>query len=314
MIGMAETKLVTGATGNVESEVTKQLSNSTSDLNLNAAVRSGDANISYSRKNSSGEQKDKGRVHQVVIDYNRPETIVEGLKDVDKLFVLTPTHPNIVEFTSNLANGAKKAEVVKHIVKLSHIGADAHEPKITITSLRRQAEKVIEESGIPYTFLSSNFFMQNFINFYGQMIKSQNSFSLSAGDGKVSFVDVRDIASVATRVLTEEDKDEHIDKSYDITGPESLIYSETADILSIEVGKKIRYINISEDQVRQLIRNFGMNDLHTNVLIELLKITRDGYLSEVSSAVEEVTGKKPISLSSPTIMCRHLIDIQITIP
>jgi hypothetical protein len=49
-------------------------------------------------------------VHQVVIDYNRPETIMESLKNVDKLFVLTPTHPNIVEFTSNLVNGAKKAE------------------------------------------------------------------------------------------------------------------------------------------------------------------------------------------------------------
>lgn len=181
MIGMAETILVTGATGNVGSEVTKQLSNYTSDLNLKAAVRSGDANISYSSKNSSGEQKDKGRVHQIVIDYDRPETIVQGLKNVDKLFVLTPTHPNIVEFTSNLVNGAKKAEGkgVKHIVKLSHIRADAHEPKTTITSLHRQAEKVIEESGIPYTFLRPNFFMQNFINFNGQMIKSQNSFSLS---------------------------------------------------------------------------------------------------------------------------------------
>lgn len=144
MIGMAETILVIGATGNVGSEVTKQLSNSTFDLNLKAAVRSGDANISYSRKNSSGEQKNKGRVNQVVIDYNRPETIVEGLKDVDKLFALTPTHPNIVEFTSNLVNGAKKAkEVVKHIVKLSHIRADAHEPEITITSLHRQAEKLL---------------------------------------------------------------------------------------------------------------------------------------------------------------------------
>lgn len=295
---MAETILVTGATGNVGSEVTKQLSNSTSDLNLKAAVRSGDANISYSSKNGSGEQKNKGRVNQVVIDYNRPETIVEGLKDVDKLFVLTPTHPNIVEFTSNLVNGAKKAEGkgVKHIVKLSHIRADAHEPEITITSLHRQAEKVIEESGIPYIFLRSNFFMQNFINFYGQMIKSQNSFSLSAGDGKVSFVDVRDIASVATRVLTE-DNDKYKGKAYTITGPESLTYAQTADILSLEVGKKIHYKNISEDQMRQMIRNFGMNVWHTNVLIELLKITRDGYLSEVSSAVEKVTDRKPISFS-----------------
>jgi uncharacterized protein YbjT (DUF2867 family) len=295
------TILITGSTGNIGSEIIKQLLATTYDLNLKAAFRSGDASINNSN-NSSGKQKDKERLQQVVVmDYNRPETIVEGLKNVDKLFILTPTHHKMVEFTSNLVNGAKKAEGkgVKHIVKLSHIRADADEPEITITTLHRQAEKVIEESGIPYTFLRPNFFMQNFINFYAQMIKNQDSLSLSAGDGKVSFVDIRDIASVATRVLTE-DNDKHIGKVYTLTSPESLTYAQTADILSLEVGKKIHYENISEDQMRQLIRNFGMNDWHTNVLIELLKITRDGYLSEVSSVVEEVMGKKPISFSQFT--------------
>ncbi|MGI8832060.1 MAG: SDR family oxidoreductase [Nitrososphaeraceae archaeon] len=283
------TILITGSTGNIGSEILKQLSNSTSDLKLRGAVHSGDASINNS--------KDKRRVQQVVMDFDRPQTIVEGLKNVDELFVLTPTHPKMVEFTSNLVNGAKKAEGkgVKHIVKLSHIRADV-QPEITITNLHRQAEKVIEESGIPYTFLRPNFFMQNFINYYSIMIKKQNTFSLSAGDGKVSFTDIRDIGSVAASVLTE-DNEEHMGKSYDITGPESLTYSETADILSPEVGKKIRYIDISEDHVRQLTKDMGMSDWHTNVLVELLRITRDGFLYEVSSAVEKVTERKSISFS-----------------
>jgi len=129
------------------------------------------------------------------------------------------------------------------------------------------------------------------------MIKSQNSFSLPAGDGKVSFVDVRDIASVAATVLTKEGDggEEHMNKAYDVTGPESLTYSDAANILSSEVGKKIGYVNISEEDARQMIKGMGMNDWHTNVLLELLRITRDGYLSNISSAVEQVTGKKPIS-------------------
>ena len=126
--------------------------------------------------------------------------------------------------------------------------------------------------------------MQNFINFYAQMIKNEDSLSLSAGDGKVSFIDVRDIASVATRVITE-DNDKHIGKAYTLTGPESLTYAQTSDILSLEVGNKIHYKNISEDQMRQLIQNFGMNDWHTNILLELLRITRDGYLAAISSSV-----------------------------
>ena len=59
----------------------------------------------------------------------------------------------------------------------------------------------MEESGIPFTFLRPNFFMQNFVNLYGQMIRDTDSFSLAAGDGKVSFVDIRDSGSVAATVL-----------------------------------------------------------------------------------------------------------------
>jgi uncharacterized protein YbjT (DUF2867 family) len=188
------------------------------------------------------------------------------------------------------------AKGVKHIVKLSHTRADT-QPGITITRLHRDAEKVIEEPGIPYTFLRPNFFMQNFINLYGQMIRNTNSFSLAAGDGKVSFVDIRDIGSVAATVLTEQN-DEHTGKSYDLTGPESLTYTEAAEILSTEAGKKIRYINISEDQVRQGIKEMGMNDWHANIIVELLRITRDGSVSEVSSGVQKVTGKEPVSFST----------------
>src|ERR671910_1267270 len=283
------TILVTGSTGNIGSELTRQLSNSFSDLNLKAVVRSGDVNINENNSNS------KTRLQQVVMDFDRPETMVKGLKNVDKLFLLTPTHPKLVEFTSNLVKEAKKAGVI-HIVKLSHVRADAADEaaKITITSLHREAEKIIEESGISYTFLRPNFFFQNFINFYGPMIKSQSTFSLPAGNGKVSFVDVRDIASVAATVLTK-DAEEHLDKAYDVTGPESLTYAEAAKVLSNEAGKKIGYVNISEDEARQMIKAMGMSDWHTNVLLELLRITREGYLSNISSAVEQVTGNKPIS-------------------
>lgn len=113
---------------------------------------------------------------------------------------------------------------------------------------------------------------------------------------KLVFVDIRDIASVAARGLTQEN-DEHMGKSYDVTGPESLNYTEAAERLSTEAGKKIRYINISEDEVRQRIKQMGLSDWHTNVIVELLRITREGYVSGVSSAVEEVVGKKPISFS-----------------
>jgi uncharacterized protein YbjT (DUF2867 family) len=285
----ADTILITGATGNIGSEVIKQLSASSVDLNLRVAVRSLNESGSIG---GSENLKNKGEQELVVMDYSKPETIVEGLKNVDKLFVVTPTHPKMVEFTSNLVKEAKKAGV-KHIVKLSHIRADSDEAQISITRLHREAEKLIEDSGIPFTFLRPNFFMQNFVNFY--LTKNQSSIYLPAGESKVSFVDIRDIAAVAVQALLDNKDGVHIGKAYTITGPEAISYGDAAGILSEYIGRKISYVIISEDDARQLIKNMGMSDWHTNVLLELLKITREGYLSNISSAVEKVTGKKPIS-------------------
>jgi uncharacterized protein YbjT (DUF2867 family) len=204
----------------------------------------------------------------------------------------------MVDFTQNLVNGARE-ERVKHIVKLSHIRADSgDEPQINITRLHRQAEKIIEESGIPFTFLRPNFFMHNFVNFY--LGKNQSSIYLPAGDGKVSFVDVRDVAAVAVQALTNNRNDIHSEKAYTITGLESISYGEAAGILSEYIGRKITYVNITEDDARKLIKELGMNDWHTNILLELLKLSREGYLSNISPAVEEVTGRKPIPFSQFT--------------
>ena len=63
-------------------------------------------------------------------------------------------------------------------------------------------EEIIKESGIPYTFLHPPAFMQNFITQFGHTIRTQSAFYAPAGDAKMSFVDTRDIAAVAARVLT----------------------------------------------------------------------------------------------------------------
>src|SRR6478672_12795378 len=119
---------------------------------------------------------------------------------------------------SILVKEAQKTDI-KHIVKLSVMGAD-FETATTIARLHRQEEKIIVESGIPYTFLRPVGFIQNFINFFGQTIKNQNAFYLPAGEGKVSFIDVKDIASVAAKILVSNNDDnddiQHMRKAYNL--------------------------------------------------------------------------------------------------
>jgi uncharacterized protein YbjT (DUF2867 family) len=188
-------------------------------------------------------------VEVVLIDYNKLETLKEALKDVDKIFFVTPESPNASELASNMITEAKNAGI-RHIVKLSTIGADTEAP-VASFRLHRQAEKIIEDSGIPFTFLRPSGFMQNFVNFFSQTIKEEGALYLPAEDAEVSDVDVRDVAAVAAQALTNNNDGRHKGKTYIITGPEAISYEDAARILSEQVGKKISYVNVSEEEARQ---------------------------------------------------------------
>src|SRR2546426_3916858 len=269
--------LVTGATGTVGSEVVKQLSDK--GKIIRAATRSASDNT-FRNLNS---------VRVVQLDYNNPDTLATAFKGVEKLFLLTPPQSSTVDFTSNLVREAKKAGV-KYIVKQSVMGADA-EPEITPTPIRlhRQAEKIIEESKIPFTFLRSNSYMQNFVNFYSHSVKTQGAFYVPAGDARISFVDVRDIAAIAVHALTSSN-DKHEGKAHDLTGGE-------AEILSEQLGKKVNYINVSDEDARKGMKDMRMDDWIINSIIELFEFAKAGHWSAISPVTEQITGNKPISFS-----------------
>jgi len=275
--------LVTGATGTVGSEVVKQLASL--GQNVKASVHT---------QSKANKFKDQNGIDTVSIDFYKPETIADAFRHVDRVFLLTPPSPDMTNLYSTLITEAKKNDI-KCIVKLSVIGADI-EPGITIGRLHRQEEKIIEESRIPYTFLRSGAFMQNFVNFFGQTIREQNAIYLPVGEGKVSFVDVRDIAAAAAAlVINNHAQDEN--KAYDITGQEALSYAQAAEVLSKELGRKISYIDIPEESARKGMKENGMSDWLVDGLLEIYAIIRAGHAAQTTTSIEEITGRKPILFS-----------------
>ena len=292
MVANQRNILVTGATGNVGTELVKQLST------VGAIFRVG----VHSNKSSDKRGTISSRAQLIEIDYNKPETLRRACEGVGRIFLLTPDSPRAVELTSNLVKEAKKAGV-RHIVKQSNILVTKMETLTNYTRLHREAEKIIEESGIQFTFLRPNDFMQNFVTFYAPTIKTNSAFYIPGGDAKVSFVDVRDIAAVAAKVLTEHDESEtrHFGKAYNITGPEAISYYQAAEILSNTAGKKINYVNIPEADARRGMKDMGMDEWFINIAMELFDNYRKGYASQVYDAVESITGNKPVSFSQFTM-------------
>jgi len=279
------TILLTDPTGTVGNAVVKQLASSSDQTNQ--IIR-----VAVDTKNKVDKLK---HAHEIAnIDYTRPETIADALNKVDKLFLRIPPSVEMVDISSSFIEEAKKSGV-KFIVKLSTMGADL-DPGYTSGRLHRQVEKIVEESGIPFAFLRPNSFMQNFLTRSSQTLKNQNAFYLPAGDEKISFVDARDVAAVAVEVLTKNGS-QHLNKVYEITGPEALSHSQVAEILSKETDRRISYVDISEEDARNRIKQMGVEDWFIDNAMELYNMYRSGYRSQTTAVVEQLTEQKPTSFS-----------------
>ena len=203
------------------------------------------------------------------------------------MFLVGPVAPNLVELESNATEEIRRAGV-HHLVKLSAMGTRA----ATFPRQHAASEDHIRQTGVPWTFLRPNGFMQNMVIYNAATVRGQNAFYGSTGDGSVSHVDMRDVAALAVRVLTE---DGHAGRTYTLTGPEALSNSRIAEILSAVLGRSIRYVNLSPDEMKQALLGAGTPEWNANGILDLEALYRAGGASAVSEDVELVLGRRPIA-------------------
>ena len=270
---MSNQILVTGSTGTVGSLLIKELL--AGKASFTAMVRNPEKAKAF---------KDIG-VDVVMGDFTKPETLNAALKGREKVFLLSGPEPRQVELQGNLVQAAKKAGV-KHLVKLSALGAGLFSP---VTLLRRhgQTEKEIEEAGMAFTHLRPHYFMQNTLMFSGT-VASQGAFYGPFEAMRISMVDARDVAAVAASTLT---RPGHENKAYDITGPESLSMADVATKLSSATGKPVNFVVVSPQDARKGMVSMGMPDWLADGLMELLGSWTNGNGSRVTNVVKEATGR-----------------------
>ena len=266
--------LITGASGNVGKEVLKQVAAT------GAKVRAAFQTVTKAAAAPSG-------VEIATMDYNKPETLQAALKGIERVFLVAPPTPNLPALERKAIDEIKQSGV-RHVVKLSAMGGrDAVFPR-----QHADSEDYIKSSGVAYTFLCPNGFMQNFVTYNGATINTQNAFYGSQGDGEVSHIDLRDIAAVAVKTLIE---DGHQGKAYTLTGTEALSNARVAEILSDDTGREIKYVDLTAEQFKQALLGAGLPEWSANALVDLQQFYRRGSASAVTRDVEQLLGRKPIS-------------------
>jgi uncharacterized protein YbjT (DUF2867 family) len=252
---MQEAILVTAANGNLGRAV---------DAALGDSARQGVRDISKAAPGAPA----------VRFDYDDPSTFRPALDGAAGLFLVSPPLDPAAPAKLSPVVAAAKDAGVRHVVFLSAFGVDRNEQ-----APLRMVEHSVTASGIPYTILRPNFFMENFL--------PGTPIFLAAADARTSFISVRDIAAVAAEAF----RRPLLNQELDLTGPEALDHHEVARILGVE------YHALTEDQMLDGARANGMPEPNVRYLQMLYAVVRAGYAAAVTDDVERVLGRKPLSFA-----------------
>lgn len=266
--------LITGATGTLGKEI------------VQAALRSGMA----VRQGVRSPGKANPAAEVIALDYAKPETIPAALEGISALVLIAPPlEANAPAMLGPVVSAAKAANL-QHIVLISAFGVNHNEE-----APMRHVEHLVIDSGVPYTILRPNFFMENFSEgSQASSIREQNAIYLAAANGKTSFISVKDIAAVAVAALRQSATGTEID----LTGPEALDHTEVAKIISDAAGRTVQYHPLAEDQMLAGARGHGMPEPMVSYLAMLYGIVRAGYAAGIAPFPEDLTGRKPLSFRS----------------
>ena len=266
--------LITGATGNIGRELTSLLARR--GIPFRAMVRNPDKEKALTSLPG---------VDIVAGDFNDPATIASALDGIERAFLLTPSSERAETQQLRFVEQARKAGV-RHLVKLSQLSADVHSP---VRFLRYHAvvEQAIRDSGLDFTFLRPNLFMQGLLSFRHTIARS-GQFYAPIGKAAVSVVDVRDIAAVAAAALTEAG---HAGQTYTLTGPAALTHTAMADMLSTALDRPVTFVDITPEQMRATLEQIGFPAWQADGLIEDYAHYSRNEAAAVTTGVQDATGQ-----------------------
>ena len=224
----------------------------------------------------------------IAVDLRDSTNLARAMQGVATVALVLPDVPDMEAIGLNAVNAAKAAGV-RRLLWFSSFGAKP-DNQARFSRLHPVIDEAVRSSGIPYTILRPSFLMQNFTFFYGDIIRTTGMIFLPLGDARVSHLDLRDLAEAAAAALTD---DRHINKTYDLSGPEALHTGEVAEQIGSATGRTIRYQPISVAEMEAGLRDAGMDAWFAEGLAELYGWIRDsGLASEVTDSAERLLGRK----------------------
>ena len=278
--------LVTGSTGH--------FGNATINFLLEKGVNANEI-LALVRNEQSGDDFKKRGIGVVVGDYDNYASLVNAFKGVEKLLFISGSDvAKRLSQHENVVNAAKEAGV-KHIVYTSFQRKNETEtsPIWMVAQSHIKTEKWLKESGISYTILKNNLYMDFLPGFIGEKVLESGVIYVPAENGKVGAVLRSEMAEGAASVLATTG---HEGKEYDFTNAEAVTYQEIAETISKASGKTINYISPSAEDYGNTLAKYGVPAEVIGIFSSFAVAQAKGELDGESADLEKLLGRKPLSI------------------
>lgn len=219
-------------------------------------------------------------------DLDDRDSIHAALEGVTAIVLVSPA---VTEQELRVVTGAGRASV-SFVVKVTSKAS----PDSPIARRRGQSEieAGLTASGIPHALLRSNAYMDNFLAL-APAIASTGAFASSAADGRVGLIDARDVGDVAAAVAAEPMP--HHGRTYWLTGPKLLTYTDAAAVLSEVLGRPVSFSARTAAEDERAMISAGVSAPIAAQNAQAFSLIAEGDAEWTSDDVQDLLGRAPRS-------------------
>lgn len=231
-------------------------------------------------------------VDDIQADFDDVESLKRAMDGIERVFIIQPVAPKMVEWSNNICAAAKSANV-SHIIRISNM-ATGHDLGSDIALMHYDSDEMLKQVGCNYTIIKPANYYQNL--FFSALTIIRNShFALPLGTAYVAHVDMRDVARFSAHTLIDSG---HENKEYVVTGPEALTMHMIARKISKTVGKEVRYIPVEPTAGVQVFKDQGLGEWPSTAIGTMFTEYGSGKYKFVTPDFETVTGESPRSVAT----------------
>ncbi|MFJ9181709.1 SDR family oxidoreductase [Streptomyces sp. b84] len=273
--------VVTGATGALGRLVVEALLTSVPAGEVVAVVRD---------KEKAATLAARG-VELRIADYDRPESLAGAFRSGDRVLLISGSEvgKRVAQHTA-VVDAAKAAGVAQLAYTGVLGGPDAD---FTLADEHKATERLILDSGLPYTFLRNGWYTENYTANLAPVLEHRAVLA-NAGEGRVASASRADYAAAAAAVLT---GDGHLNTAYELSGDTAWSLAEYAALLSELTGEEIPYKNVPAAAHQEVLVAAGLPEGFAAILVDVDEAIGRGRLAGTSGDLARLTGRPTTPLA-----------------